>query len=229
MRGNMKNRIRLTGAFLVISAAAVLMLAGGPVSAQQEEPSDMAKLFGYLGLIDLPKDPIDYRERAPLVVPPSVALVPPSDASRINQINPDWPVDHDERIRRSRKIDPKVQAADDDTFYGGRKLTPEEMRRGTTKKKQQAATKSENDFFSDPNKARMSPSDLGFKGWNSKEQEKPVVFAGEPDRGTLTEPPPGYRTPSPNAPFGVVTKAQERFKAPNYMDKGVADDPATRR
>ncbi len=232
----MTNRIKQTGAFLVIPVATALMLAGAPVAAQvattQEEPSDMAKLFGYLGLIELPKDPIDYRERAPLVVPPSVSLIAPADANRINQINPDWPVDHDERIRQSRRVDSKTQAAHDETFYSGRPLTPEEMRRGTTKKKpqqQQAAKKDENDFFHDANRSRMSPNDLGFTGWNVKNTEKPVVFSGEPERTSLTEPPPGYRTPSPNAPIGVVTKTQERFRATTYMDKGVADDPGMKR
>ena len=28
-------------------------------------------------------------------------------------------------------------------------------------------------------------------------------FTGEPPRTALTEPPPGYRTPSPEQPYGV--------------------------
>lgn len=38
-------------------------------------------------------------------------------------------------------------------------------------------------------------------GWFSKEEY--ASFNGEPVRGDLTEPPPGYRVPSPNQPYGI--------------------------
>jgi hypothetical protein len=46
----------------------------------------------------------------------------------------------------------------------------------------------------------MSPYELGSKNpissiWASKEEY--ATFTGEPPRGSLTEPPAGYRTPSP--------------------------------
>ena len=37
--------------------------------------------------------------------------------------------------------------------------------------------------------------------WAAKEEY--ATFTGEPPRASLTEPPPGYRTPSPNQPYGV--------------------------
>jgi hypothetical protein len=39
---------------------------------------------------------------------------------------------------------------------------------------------------------------------------KPEVgqFKGEPARETLTQPPPGYQTPSPNYAYGVGLKEQ---------------------
>ena len=40
----------------------------------------MQKFLDGIGLIEIPKDPITYRERAPLVVPPSSALVAPRSA-----------------------------------------------------------------------------------------------------------------------------------------------------
>jgi hypothetical protein len=38
-------------------------------------------------------------------------------------------------------------------------------------------------------------------GWFSKEEYG--TFAGEPVRQNLTEPPPGYRVPSPEQPYGI--------------------------
>ena len=49
-----------------------------------------------------------------------------------------------------------------------------------------------------------------FNGlWAPKEEYTP--FTGEPPRTSLTEPPTGYRTPSPNQPYGV---GKEKWTAP---------------
>ena len=65
-------------------------------------------------------------------------------------------------------------------------------------------------------------AELGSKGfmsmfktglWAPKEEYTP--FTGEPQRSSLTEPPPGYRTPSPTQPYGV---GKEKWKAPT-VDK----------
>ena len=57
-------------------------------------------------------------------------------------------------------------------------------------------------------KGFMSMFKTGF--WAPKEEYTP--FTGEPQRSSLTEPPPGYRTPSPNQPYGV---GREKWKAPD--------------
>ena len=44
--------------------------------------------------------------------------------------------------------------------------------------------------------------------WASKEEY--VAFTGEPPRSSLTEPPAGYRTPSPAQPYGVGQKNGRR-------------------
>jgi len=52
---------------LVALCAAAMAL---PAAAQEDEgPSELQKLFGAAGILDLPKDPIEYQERSPLVVP----------------------------------------------------------------------------------------------------------------------------------------------------------------
>ena len=63
---------------------------------------------------------------------------------------------------------------------------------------------------SDGGRAACSPSELGYKGglFNSglfKDQAKVKTrnFTGEPPRTSLTAPPTGYSTPSPNHPYGL--------------------------
>lgn len=207
----------------------LLAMTGATAFAQSEEPSGMSQFLGFLGLIELPKDPIEYRERAPLVVPPSVALVPPQQQT-INQINPDFPIDHDVKRAKARQFDPAEQARQDDIFYNQRKLSPEEMTRKRPRDRNAGTATGADDRFHNLDKSRMSPSELGFKGWGKKNDElDAVVFAGEPDRGSLTEPPPGYRTPSPNAPYGVVTKSKQAARAFNPTEKTADSDPYSRR
>ena len=40
-----------------------------------------------------------------------------------------------------------------------------------------------------------------------KDEEEVAKFTGEPPRASLTAPPPGYQTPSPDQPYGVNAKA----------------------
>jgi hypothetical protein len=56
----------------------------------------------------------------------------------------------------------------------------------------------------------LSPSQLGFNGslgdlfGGNKPETAP--FKGEPERSTLTQPPAGYQTPSPNFAYGTGPK-----------------------
>ena len=67
----------------------------------------------------------------------------------------------------------------------------------------------------------LSPSQLGFSGslWNvfggSKTQTAP--FTGEPTRETLTQPPSGYQTPSPDYAYGTGPKESLNNKRIDVM------------
>ena len=56
----------------------------------------------------------------------------------------------------------------------------------------------------------LSPSQLGFDGRFSNlfggNKTETAPFKGEPTRDTLTQPPPGYQTPSPNFAYGTGPK-----------------------
>jgi hypothetical protein len=66
-------------------------------------------------------------------------------------------------------------------------------------------------------------------GWFDKEEYAP--FTGEPVRQRLTEPPEGYRVPSPEQPYGISpdkkNKTQATLANPTGANPPAATSPAT--
>jgi hypothetical protein len=157
---------------------------------------------------------IDYRERSPLVVPRNLDLPPPaSDAAAANV--PNWPKDPDEARHKAyaaqRKKEGKGRDAVQASRDAARVLSPSEMAAGKT-----ASTGAVNGPSDSArpggvgNAGPLSPSQLGFDGklstmfGGSKVEQK--EFKQEPTRDSLTQPPPGYQTPSPNYAYGTGPK-----------------------
>jgi hypothetical protein len=147
---------------------------------------------------------IEYRERSPLVIPPRSDLPPPAAAAEAP--GPNWPKDPDVQKRKAaiaaRKKDNK------DPREASRVLTPSELAAGKTAPvKRSAETNQPGETGAN---AILSPSQLGYEGGlkglfgGSKTETAP--FKGEPTRDTLTMPPPGYQTPSPNFAYGTGPK-----------------------
>lgn len=192
-------------------AVVLATFAVAPAFAQEDnEPTELQKLLGAAGLLDLPKDPIDYHERSPLVVPPSADLPKPGATADIKQLNPEWPVDQDiKRAKAAAKEARKPIDAPNDLFYGGRLMRPGDVRQTQKTGDSEVMTEAEKS-----GRARLSPTELGFKGWNKKEE---MTFTKEPERTSLLQPPTGYRTPSPNAPYGIVE--EEKVKTKSIFDR----------
>lgn len=191
-----------------LAALALALVCALPASAQEEGPTPLQRLLGNFGLLEIPSDEsLDYRERAPLVVPPSTELPVPRTPGDLTRAVPDWPTDPEivrEQARRKNATLP-LHVRRDDVFYEGRVVRSNELRRGTTPRRDTRTTPDETPgALLGLGRERMTPEQLGFKGWFEK--EKPIAFTGEPARERLTDPPPGYQTPSPNAPYGVVEK-----------------------
>ncbi|ALK10465.1 hypothetical protein [Blastochloris viridis] len=185
---------------LVVLAAVALP---NGARAEDDEPSIEQKviknLLGGVGLIEN-KPPIDYRERAPLVVPPSTEALPPPRTDDAAAANPAWPRDPDVvRAKAAAEADVSRPVLRTDS---GRALGIDEIRRGRTKQAKDDEPQKSSDYFEGAND-RLSPGQLGFTGWGMKKDEK-IVFTGEPDRTRLTQPPPGLQTPSPDQPYGVI-------------------------
>ena len=200
----------------VLWGCLALVLAFGAASAHAEDDDEdltfeqklMRNLLG--GVLGTGPG-IDYRERAPLVVPPSRDLPPPEPGTAaIN--NPAWPVDADvKRRKEERKRSREARRFHSDN-EDGRALRPDELELG---RKAGAGRVTPGRALTEDEAARpLSPSALGYKGglfsnlFGGGGEEKPAVFAGEPERSSLIEPPPGYRTPSPAQPYGL---AKEKY------------------
>ena len=151
---------------------------------------------------------IDYRERSPLVVPPKIDLPPPVPASReVNATN--WPKDPDEARRKAAIARRKKENRD----------TAEASRPGNIDPAQTAP----------PGHADETPPSapnpiLGsISGWFGGTKTEAAPFNGEPTRESLTQPPPGYQTPSPNFAYGTGPKeAMNKGSAP-AADKDSTD------
>jgi hypothetical protein len=220
-------RRRSAAAFAGIFALAIALSPGGACAEDDENlPWDVKIMRQFLKDLGLQRDGgvgIEYRERAPLVVPPSRNLPPPQDAAAATG-NPAWPNDPDVRQRREeaaerkkpRKITSEVMEVE------ARPLPRSELERGRippgTQKTTQAASPEES--------ARpMRPSELGskslfsgmFSSFGGSKQES-AAFSGEPERDSLTAPPPGYQTPSASHPYGMGPQI-DRPKAARPEDR----------
>ena len=224
-----RTRRRRAAAAAAVALALAMALGTGGAFAQDDEedvPLD-TKLFRQLMKdIGLQRngEGIDYRERAPLVVPPSRDLPPPVSETPVTA-NPSWPKDPDVARRKAEaaaKKKPSKTAAET-MDAEGRPLSRSELDRGKIDGPAGGSQTPEES-------ARpMKPSELGAKSFFkdmfssfSNEEEK-GTFTGEPVRESLTAPPPGYQTPSPDQPYGLGAKTNKR-KAATVEDRAVGVD-----
>jgi hypothetical protein len=222
---------RLRCALLAACGAALLVTANvGFARAGDDDEEDVPydtkifrNLMSGLGLKRDGEGPgIDYRERSPLVVPPSRDLPPPEAAMPAPKAA-NWPVDPDEK-RRKEAIAARKKAAN--TRYQvedeGRALSPKDLTPGAASAGRQPTPQSGRGDGKEAQAGdRLSVYDLGYKGdffsWNSlfgKDKGDVAKFQAEPPRASLTEPPVGYRTPSSAQPYGLNPEANAGPRKP---------------
>jgi len=213
-----RNR-KFSRAALCAAFGIVLAIAGGTAvfaADDDDDPADTKFIKGLLrglGLRNGQEAGIEYKERPPLVVPPSRNLPPPVAAGSLAVNNPAWPADPDEKKRaaeRKARADRKAFAP----YKAGDPLKPSELAAGRTDRP--AVKTSEGPDHS----PEMTPSQLGYTGglWRSmlglgktftgEKDVETATFVREPRRDSLTDPPTGYRTPSGTQPYGVNGKAE---------------------
>jgi hypothetical protein len=167
---------------------------------------------------------IDYRERAPLVIPPNENLPPPeSSAAVVN--SPAWPKDPD-KVHGRESGGP--MSADYNERESARVLNRKELNRGRI-----ARGSRSNEPVVTLGDAQMGrplrPSELGethslFGLMNIGGRSKPATFTGEPPRTSLIEPPPGYQTPASTQPYAPPSDSRPWYKKFNFFDRGIDND-----
>lgn len=215
-------RWTLKGCGLLLAASFFTLAVAMPAARAEDSLPDAVvfrELMAALGLKPPDQAPIDYRERSPLVLPKTDKLPPPETKSLAKR-NPNWPDDYD--LRQERQY--KAARAKENPFVGERErqeaepVMPSDLeapRHGAPA----GAARSSPTGTGEPE----SPSALGYVGGifdsifeKDKPESKP--FTGEPARTALTDPPPGYQTPSPKAPYGVgKLKMQTKVYNPDTM------------
>jgi hypothetical protein len=222
---------------LIACACAALLAFGSALAAQAQTQADededtfeqklIKNILGGLG-VDVGRPGIDYRERSPLVIPPTLDL-PPPEAAGASARNPAWPREP-ERKRAAASNRPNARATTDDPGTTS-VLTPEELRRGTNPRAPRATDGSKTNAEEDIATGRpLTPRELNSGNiftWGNlmgSGLEERATFTGEPTRGALTQPPPGYQTPSPNQPYGAGKDRGGGWKIPTLLDRPVGND-----
>jgi hypothetical protein len=187
----------------IVAALAACSIAG---AARAEEGTSIKAALSAIGLTEPERPPINYRERAPLVLPPAkggaaVALPPPQASLR--ETDPQWPKDP-EAVKRSREAEEAKKPIT--RGYSGRMsdnnatLSIWEMRQG---RRPDAGVPTENEYKPGDNQREstwLNPLQL-FAGKKDEDSQPSDV---EPARDLLTDPPSGYRKP----PGGKLAKTR---------------------
>jgi hypothetical protein len=207
---------------VVVIVLACASLGNARAAEDEDVPADTKFLRGFMSVLGLQRDGtgIEYRERAPLVVPPSRDLPAPQTES-VTARNPAWPKDPDRRKQAAAAEKAKLNG--DHPTEEGRPLRPDELnvKGGAVTSPGKAAQSAEES-------ARpMSPDQLGAStqnffekmwGYVGPQRAESTPFTGEPPRTTMTAPPAGYQTPSANQPYGVDPNRREAQK-PSTLDQ----------
>jgi len=211
---------------LVFGAAAIA--GSAPVRAADDEPTfDQKIMRGIMDGLGFKRDGeagINYQERAPLVIPSSRDLAPPEQANAAN--NPAWPKDPDVERRKAAAATEKNRNVSDEREREQNPLRPDQLTPGARGKQRQQAARTDDGYeapatgFSN----QLRPSELGYKGslydaMFGKKKDEEAKFTGEPPRSSLTEPPPGYQTPSPAQPYGLAKGSAPAKAADDYLDR----------
>jgi hypothetical protein len=162
---------------------------------------------------------IDYRERSPLVIPPTQDL-PPPEPTAAKPADPNWPVDPEQRRRAKAKNTRPIPE-----YEQMRALRPSELNvAGRPAQRSAPATPPPGGTHDDLARP-LPPSALGYKGGIfgsllGRNDTEVGTFAGEPPRTNLTEPPPGYQTPAAGQPYGVTPEKNQPAKPASIWDRG---------
>jgi hypothetical protein len=234
------NPMRLSKVFTSCTACALVLGAvaafgSSPARAADDESSfDQKIMQDIMEGLGFKRDGegINYQERGPLVIPPNSRDLPPPERTDTATSNPAWPKDPDVQRRKTEAAMERNRNISDEREREQNPLRPDQLTPGGRGKKQQAS-RGDDGYQNPPSGfgSQLRPSELGSSGsifglFKNDKKEEQAKFTGEPPRNSLTEPPAGYQTPSPDQPYGLA-KGTAPAKAYNdYTDR--ADASRTR-
>jgi len=196
----------------VIALGIGLVVGAGAARAEDDEDEKTFEeriiegIMAGIGGTNMDNRGIEYRERSPLVVPPKLDLPPPAFSSEVKA--PNWPKDPDEARRKAAIAAKKKE--NKDPREASRVLMPSELDKRAPKKSTAGSDSVDQPGGNPGANAILSPSQLGYSGGFSGlfggNKVETAPFKGEPTRESLTQPPSGYQTPSPNFAYGTGPK-----------------------
>jgi hypothetical protein len=218
--------LRRRGPALVLGAVGTAVVFATPAAAQDIlTNAPMKGTLTFLGIIAPDRDPIEYHERPPLVVPKTMELPQPA-AQQATARNQAWPIDPDV----ARKL--KEKAADAEpvtnssgartpenarssiwTMLGGRSSSPPIETPGPPK-----AEEPNRSGYIANGVLRAQGERYATQNSDSGDEIRPGY---EPKRRYLTDPPTGYRRPSDKAAFkkqyGAPVKKEEKERPLDFV------------
>lgn len=224
-------RLPVVAVLGAVVAAGALLASPGTARAGDDRPIDEQILHSILtgiGLQDPNAAQPTYQERPPLAIPKSDTLPPPQKPGAVIAKNPAWPKDPGvQRAKMLAKQERDAPPAFEQELSERNPLPPNQLGPKYPGRRHASPSTGNNSMGPDlEGRHRMMPSQLGYVGglfgnmFGSDKGQQTAQFTGEPARTSLTEPPPGYQTPSPDQPYGL-SKQTTAPKADNsYLTKG---------
>ncbi len=175
---------------------------GSNTQVSAQEGVIMRDILGSIGVISNDKDPIVYRERAPLVVPPKMELAQPVQSDEAAN-NPTWPKDPDVLSRKRAETLSRVPVTETERYKLEKnpRLSIDEIRAGRRAgletSREPAPRAGDNDNY----ELYYKPMAQGraMTAQQSKKAEELLTYGQEPERRYLTDPPKGLRMPASTA------------------------------
>lgn len=192
----MAYRIRASHTLLVGG----LLLAATPAFAQ--EGVLFKNLVNGLGLFGTDKSDIEYKQRAPLVVPPSSTLPRPQEAGAGRSAA--WPDDPDVARRKADRESASALFSTTESYRANTRplLSQDELRRGRVT----GRTNGPEGIVPDHNNYnnQIAPIRVGreMAARQAQTDTSNLEYGTEPARRYLHEPPTGYRRPAATAALG---------------------------
>lgn len=192
---------------LVVGLAACQAADG---TTQAPDTALISGLMKGLGAVDPKEKAIDYKPRAPLVMPTEATALPEPESKVAGDKSPSWPENQKNEDLENVKA---LYASKATTQPGGdAKLTPDQMRginiysnkpRDITAERR-AAEINDGGLLTRDEMRTQSGTAIDLKKQSTAQSQGTM-----PVRRYLTEPPTAYSTPSPDAPMREVAKKKK--------------------